>query len=1249
MDNLPEEQNLSWFIKDEAISDLKQDEFAHVDIARELKQKIKWLGPPLTISLESQHGTGKSVVGELLKAQFQSDPEYQFVRIEAWRHSGDSRRKAFLYDVIEELKTAFYDNKNDKAVADLCKQQEGLYHTASEQHAVLSFRGLRATWAALKAEARQPAIIRFTACVVLVLATLAIWVILTANTGIKAALLSMILAIPGVFSLAGVVYFGTMLSKMAESVLEPAKITFTTSPPTSSEQFEQIFREVLRIIGAASGEHGSQAGKTLVILVDELDRLPVDEIIQAINVVRTFRDVKPCVVIVALDAEVVVRALQQKPTESAGLIRNDEDAEEFLNKFFKFRQHLPPLVPGDMQAFARALIESGRLTGGVGSLKGTALDDVLDGLIHPGVTTPRHVIRLLNEFNSDLRLAFRRERSEQGVGNTTVSLLGQGAVTGNMPFLAVVTAMREDFSSFYTDTARNQELIRIVEDGLSGKFDGPDAIDLDEDYPGYKEICNRYFDSLLDTAQEPALGSGQGETTNPDRDIDWSKPLPPYRDLILHLQANRRFRATVVAPFIFFREDAAARALGSGEQAQRMATEFWSNAILLLRGRFDRAKEANQSGFSGGAATVALHCLADGRGSQRRNAALAVCVLIDRFDSSRAAELSDAVARTADDVISIIDAIGGELPADQFLRTLSAHPQGFHQERCISILTDRIKQLSAELSADDADDEQVTLANSMLRSISLYPDLFSSDQRRAAITELASAVSSRVTVEEAKEWLDLLSAPNTAAFIREEMFGPKAWQNLATRLGDSDTKTLPHGSTNSLGEAVIAVEQKAMAIWPREYIALSVGLLSAKSWGIRDVGFDILERQSEALDLGEATASLRAVIKSVDGGMDKRSDAAIIYPRIATWVAKLCDRDIGGEILHDKDIEAELDTHCAKYVVLAQDELRRACYSIFKVVAPRSETKYAKTSAALISFITDKRPAATAKEALETLIAVPAETAADEYNTLYLALSAPLKTLQAGDDAAFAATALLLGLEPNNDDKVRTAALTQAQALVPLLFAGHTPSQLEDIDRVVGRAIPMFSDTVRQTYVSGLNSLISTAGNSPQQLFALNRLEALRRDGTMPLTLIPVTCANLVSSWANLLTPESRTMAVQMLTVWLSNLPSINRDGHLANMASYANEVPGAAWEATVSFWSQMNTTQRVTALKSSWQGATQGRILEDISAEPNRPRYRCDIVTSDRSRSVDAAAARGNSETRYGIDATQRRGRKKSHSGKCF
>ena len=205
------------------------------------------------------------------------------------------------------------------------------------------------------------------------------------------------------------------------------------------------------------------------------------------------------------------------------------------------------------------------MTEGIGKLRGVDLENALDGLIHPGVTTPRHVIRLLNEFNGDLRLAQRREGALNNVGEEVKpNLLGAGAITNNLPFLAVATAIREDFAQFHTDLAHNPELIQVIEKGMSGDYDSPDTQDLDEQFVGYREICANYF-ALVPTPEKVTEDTVPGPiNVDTSRGINWSQPFPAYRDLVLHLQATRRFRAAVVAPFVFFREDVAARRWGVG-------------------------------------------------------------------------------------------------------------------------------------------------------------------------------------------------------------------------------------------------------------------------------------------------------------------------------------------------------------------------------------------------------------------------------------------------------------------------------------------------------------------------------------------------------------------------------------------------------------------------------------------------------------------------------------------------------------
>ena len=129
-----------------------------------------------------------------------------------------------------------------------------------------------------------------------------------------------------------------------------------------------------------------------------------------------------------------------------------------------------------------------------------------------------------------------------------------------------------------------------------------------------------------------------------------------------------------------------------------MAAEFWSNAVSLLRGRFEQARETKQAGFNGAAATVALHCLEDGRGSQRQNAVLAVCALFDHFSVERAGELSDAITRTADEMRDIIKTLDGASGGAVLAAPLAIHPDGFHQKACITALLQQVENWQLRLS-----------------------------------------------------------------------------------------------------------------------------------------------------------------------------------------------------------------------------------------------------------------------------------------------------------------------------------------------------------------------------------------------------------------------------------------------------------------------------------------------------------------------------------------------------------------------
>ena len=745
-----------WFIKEAAIEDEAQDEFGHRDLALEVKAKIEQMGAPLTLSLEAPHGVGKSCVGMLLRRQLAGD-NYEFVAIEAWRHAGESRRKAFLYDVIEELRKK--RDLHSSVDFELGEVQKQIYDSLSHQSSVMdgasaiqSFNVLRRGWGNLwnfcKRILRSPTAILITMALLALFGILSWWLFKTGGTSPALALVGLSAAFVALFQFLGlgtfVAFISGLGSKALPQLLEASKVTVSTSAPSSSEQFETLFRKTLGIL-KTEGANQKQQPRTLVIFVDELDRLPEAEIIEALNVLRAFRDVDPCVVLVALDEAIVKRALRNRTSDSAGAIRDDAEAEEFLNKFFKMRQHLPPVVVQEMGDFARALIQKGRLTGGIGALHGVELDIVLDSLIHPGVATPRHTIRLLNAFNSDLHLARCRE------SNKSNGVLRPGSVTNHLPFLAVLTALREDFARFHSVMTVNTELLRAIDAGLERGFDG----EWQKEFPDYVSLCADYF----------AAEEADGKTVTL-----WDTPSPQWRDLILHLRATRPYHRDEVAPFLFFRQDVAARSLGS-EEARSLREELASHYVGSVLTRLGN----EGAPFAQLLATVAEQALAETRAGKRANVIASVCDLWDTLapllDDSKKRALSHEIARLVDEDAALQPFMRVVSPS-ALLDVLAPNHAQYHQARCIHTQVERLSVVMRGQDEVRAEDEPLDEGLLILDGVLRHPTVVSSADQ-GSIQEFTGWLTGQLTLEQMLPWLHKAREGSASVAVVPGVFGLK--------------------------------------------------------------------------------------------------------------------------------------------------------------------------------------------------------------------------------------------------------------------------------------------------------------------------------------------------------------------------------------------------------------------------------------------------------------------------------------------
>ncbi len=220
-----------------------------------------------------------------------------------------------------------------------------------------------------------------------------------------------------------------------------AKIEISFDKYDSDEQFEEEFirqvkdtEEIIKII-----------------FIDDLDRCPDDKVVEALETIKTYLDVKTCVFIIACDDEVIKRVVESKRKE----LLKDGNASDYLNKFFQYTLRIPPFIHQNMRDYAKEILSLQKND----LLKLENVDDILEVLIHPGVVNPRKAISLINNFAFDFETILKREESVS-------SKLRAGDVSSQLPALAVFTVIKNDYSPIYDLLLRDNELLKyLTEDG----------------------------------------------------------------------------------------------------------------------------------------------------------------------------------------------------------------------------------------------------------------------------------------------------------------------------------------------------------------------------------------------------------------------------------------------------------------------------------------------------------------------------------------------------------------------------------------------------------------------------------------------------------------------------------------------------------------------------------------------------------------------------------------------------------------
>lgn len=412
------------YLQDSPVTSRKEDKFQYGQMADIIYELLEEGQLPLHIGLMGSWGTGKTSVLRLLEtkvnAERKDNRKYLLKFINVWKFADDapSLHRKIVREVEAELKV----NKS-----------QSVDHTTNTQE-VRKTTGL---WSVMQRELwKKHGFIMAIYVVTLVLITILYeWIFnlkdAWALSFTSSTTLLIIMIVSALLNKSGVeLTYQTTINELALQ---------------HGDQFEHRFES------AVSEYLKANKGKKLILVFDDLDRLPPKQLVAALNTIKTFLRSNQCAFIVPCDEEVLLEGISSAFTERK---MSNLSVSEFLNKTFDLQLHLPHVEKVNMRTYAKNLLSEQKVKWTLE--ENMPVDRLLGVLIHTGVRTPRQVKKILNAYAFDWYLALKRD-AEAGVE----------FLRKHPNEIAIFTVLKTDFPNYYHYVSQNPFILqKSIEDQI---------------------------------------------------------------------------------------------------------------------------------------------------------------------------------------------------------------------------------------------------------------------------------------------------------------------------------------------------------------------------------------------------------------------------------------------------------------------------------------------------------------------------------------------------------------------------------------------------------------------------------------------------------------------------------------------------------------------------------------------------------------------------------------------------------------
>jgi hypothetical protein len=479
------------YLSDDPIESEEDDSFGHTEYVDTLMEIVQSAEPPWHVGIFGEWGSGKSSIINLLYNRVRGDDEFDnlvCVEFDAWAHAEDSARTELLLELDKRIGEQVEGEGSDGTLGE--EEITGRLYDVEEEESITK-------------ETRPQQIIKnfWNDSPILAIAFVGIAIAaLAANYfgfPAVAAFLSTGLLLP---------ILGYILQQL-DTVTETVQRKFLYPRKEWTGAHQDIFNSIIKEADADK----------VVITIDNLDRCESSTVYNVLVSLKTFLEDERCIYLIPCDDEALESHLEAISEEDFfGEARSER---EFLRKFFQTHIRIPPFQREDVEGYAHEQNQE---------LSDELDEEAVDIIVNAYFENPRRIKHAINRLVTLRNIA--REREDGGH-------LNEGRVTGNMPFLAKVSILEEEFPDFYQELSEDPYLL----DDINSYFQD-ELRDSDKEKRVEKILeVNGRRESRL----EAFLSSTQRVTTDNIRSFlnlseqSYSSNLPDFDDVMRFLKTGQ--------------------------------------------------------------------------------------------------------------------------------------------------------------------------------------------------------------------------------------------------------------------------------------------------------------------------------------------------------------------------------------------------------------------------------------------------------------------------------------------------------------------------------------------------------------------------------------------------------------------------------------------------------------------------------------------------------------------------------------